>query len=76
MFVTTFDRFLPSGTQVELSLTLAGPPMRIPGLVRHVKKTGEGIGMGIDFGEASPEIALALYTFLNQQGAAFWEPEE
>jgi len=76
MFLSTYDKFLPEGTPVEVSLVLEGPPLRIPGLVRHVKKTGDGIGMGIDFGEASPEKALALYTFLNQQGAAFWEPEE
>ena len=76
MFLSTYDKFLPEGTPVEVSLVLEGPPLRIPGLVRHVKKTGDGIGMGIDFGEASPENALALYTFLNQQGAAFWEPEE
>ena len=76
MFLTTYDKFLPEGTPVEVSLTLEGPPLRIPGLVRHVKKTGDGLGMGIDFGEASPENELALYTFLNQQEAAFWEPEE
>jgi hypothetical protein len=39
-----------------------------------VKKTGDTIGMGIDFGDAGPEIELALYTFLNQQGADFWKP--
>lgn len=78
IFLTTYDKFLPEGTPVEVSLTLEGSPLRIPGLVRRVKKTGDGIGtgMGIDFGETSPENALALYTFFNQQEAAFWEPEE
>jgi hypothetical protein len=76
LFLTTYDKFLPTGTPVELTLTLTGPLLRIAGSVRHVKRTGDGMGMGIDFGDANPEIALALYTFLNQQGTDFWEPDE
>jgi uncharacterized protein (TIGR02266 family) len=76
LFITTYDSFLPSGTRVELTLTLDGPPIRIAGVIRFVRKTGDTVGMGVEFEDNTPDIDLTLYTFMNRQEAEFWEPEE
>jgi uncharacterized protein (TIGR02266 family) len=76
LFITTYDSFLPSGTQVELTLTLDGPPIRIAGVIRFVRKKGDTVGMGVEFENNTPDIDLTLYTFMNRQEAEFWEPEE
>ena len=76
MLLTTYDKLLPAGTPVEVMLMLSGRPLQIPATVRYATKSGDAIGMGIDFGNTSPEIQVALYAFLNELGAEFWEHEE
>ncbi len=78
IFVATYEKLLPPGSQVDLSLKLPGrPPLNVSGVVRWVRDSADrapGVfpGMGIEFGQLSPQDAAAVQSFLQKREPMFW----
>ncbi len=78
VFVATYQKHLPPGTPVDLTLALPGePPMPLVGSVRWVREAGEptsGVlpGMGIAFSGLEEKETVAIQRFILGREPLFW----
>lgn len=77
VFVVTYQRLLPPGTPVELTLALPGePPISLAGAVRWVREAGTGSGklpgMGIAFANVGERETVAIQRFICGREPLFW----
>lgn len=79
VFVATYEKLLPPGTPVEISIALPNrASVQVPGKVRWVRDAHErtpGVfpGMGIQFDALSEEVSAAIRSFLQCREPMFWD---
>ncbi|HEY3448802.1 MAG TPA: PilZ domain-containing protein [Myxococcales bacterium] len=79
VFVATYEKLLPPGAAVEVTLALPDrPPLKVTGKVKWVREPADhspGVfpGMGIQFDQVHAEALSVIKSFLQRREPMFWD---